>query len=232
MLGGMILMVILLTIMPVSAAMSLHAAIQLTSNSWRCFLWRKHIVWQALPWYMCGIAAGFTLMLLLHYVPDRNMALIMMGSLPILSMLAARYVHLSIMNKGQTIVAATLLTFVHLTAGVVGPLLDLLYINAPLTRQQIISTKAFTQSVMHIVRLGYFGVFLTWVSGKGGWPEGIDPIWMSVLVVASIAGTSTAAFIVQRMNDKHFKSISRVLIALISVYCLVKGITGMMGIEI
>ncbi len=226
MLGGMILMVVFLSIMPVAAAMSLHAAIQLTSNSWRCFLWRKHIVWSALPWYLCGIAAGCMLMLLLHYVPDKNMALIFMGSLPIISMLASRYVHLSIMNKGHTVVAATLLTFVHLTAGVVGPLLDLLYINAPLTRQQIISTKAFTQSVMHVVRLGYFGLFLTWVSGKGGWPEGIDTVWTIILVIASIAGTSAAAIVVQRMSDTHFKSISRVLIALVSAYCLYEGISG------
>lgn len=230
MLGGMVLMVIFLMVMPVSAAMSLHAAIQLTSNSWRCFLWRKHIVWHVLPWYMCGIAAGFTLMLLLRYVPDKNMALIMMGSLPILSMLASRYLVLSIMNKGQTVIAATLLTFVHLTAGVVGPLLDLLYINAPLTRQQIISTKAFTQSIMHLVRLGYFGVFLTLVSGQGGWPEGINPLMLIVLLVCSVAGTSAAALVVQRMNDKNFKSISRVLIALISAYCLVRGIGGYAGI--
>lgn len=230
MLGGMILMVILLAIMPVSAAMSLHAAIQLTSNSWRCFLWRKHIVWSALPWYMCGIVIGFTLMLMLHYVPDKNMALIMMGSLPLLSMLVSRFFQVSIMHKGQTVVAATLLTFVHLTAGVVGPLLDLLYINAPLTRQQIISTKAFTQSIMHLVRLGYFGVFLTLISGQGGWPDGIDPIMLIILLVASVAGTSSAAFVVQRMNDQNFKKISRILIALISAYCLVRGIGGYAGV--
>lgn len=229
MLGGMILMAVFLALMPVAAAMSLHAVIQLTANAWRCILWRRHIVWHVLPWYLCGIVIGFSLMLALQYVPDKNGALIMMGSLPLLSMLAAKYVNLNIIDRTHAVVGATLLTFVHLTAGVVGPLLDLLYINAPLTRQQIISTKAFTQSVMHLVRLGYFGVFLTLLAGKGGWPDGIDPLILAGLLIASVAGTSAAALIVKRMNDKNFKAISRVLIALISAYCLFEGISGYLG---
>ncbi|MFA5593094.1 MAG: TSUP family transporter [Micavibrio sp.] len=229
MMGGMVLMVILLAVMPVSAAMSLHAAIQLVSNGWRCFLWRKHIVWHVLPPYFCGIAAGFILMILLHYVPDRNMALVMMGSLPLLSMLANRFIRLDVMNPYHTAGTATLLTFVHLTAGVVGPLLDLLYINAPLTRQQIVSTKAFTQSAMHIVRLAYFGVFLTLIMGNAGWAGNFDAVWLPVLLGASVAGTSAAALVLHRMNDNNFKAISRVLIGLISAYCLYEGITGLLA---
>lgn len=230
MLGGMILMVILLTVLPIAAAMSVHAAVQLTSNGWRCFLWRRHIVWSSLPWYLGGIVIGFTLMLMVHYVPDKNTALIMMGSVPLLSMLASRFVKISIMNPGQTVVASTLLTFIHLTAGVVGPLLDLLYINAPLTRQQIIATKAFTQTVMHCVRLGYFGVFLTWMAGQGFWPSSFDPLYLPILLVASVAGTTAAAWFVHRMDDKHFKLISRILIAMISCYCLYQGVTGKFGL--
>lgn len=228
--GGLILMAILLSLMPVAAAMSVHASIQLVSNGWRCFLWRKHIVWRVLPWYVCGIALGFSLMLLIHYAPDKNSALIMMGSLPLLSLLAGRYVRITIMNRAHAVIAATLLTFIHLTAGVVGPLLDLLYVNTPLTRQQIISTKAFTQSVMHVVRLSYFGLFLTLLSGKGGWPDDIGPLSLALLMAASVAGTSAAAFVVHRMSDKNFKAISRVLIALVSCYCLYKGIAGKTGI--
>lgn len=229
MMGGMILMVVLLSIMPVAAAMAVHAAVQLVSNGWRCFLWRKHIVWHVLPWYIAGIACGITLLAMVSYVPDKNTALIMIGSLPLLSMLADRYVRLSIQNRVHTVASATVLTFIHLTAGVVGPLLDLLYINAPLTRQQIVATKAFTQSVMHLVRLFYFGLLVPLLSGKGGWPEEVGVLWMVALCAASIAGTSTAVPVVQRMSDKNFKAISRVLIALVSCYCLYQGIGGYLG---
>lgn len=230
MMGGMVLMVILLTIMPLSAAMAVHAAVQLVSNGWRCLLWRKHIVWHVLPWYIAGIACGLTLLALLRYVPDKNSALILMGCVPLLSLLANRYLRLSIENRAHTVVSATVLTFIHLTAGVVGPLLDLLYVNAPLTRQKIIATKAFTQSVMHIVRLMYYGALVALVTGQGGWPEDVGALWMFILCAASVAGTSAAALIVRRMSDRHFKAISRVLIALISLYCLYQGITGKLGL--
>jgi uncharacterized membrane protein YfcA len=230
MMGGMVLMVILLGIMPVSAAMAVHAAVQLVSNGWRCILWRRHIVWHVLPWYIVGIACGITLLAMLRYVPDKNSALILMGSLPLFSLLAERFVRLSIQNRLHTVISSTILTFIHLTAGVVGPLLDLLYVNAPLTRQQIIATKAFTQSVMHVVRLVYFGALVAMVTGADGWPEEIGPLWMALLCAASVAGTSAAAFIVQRISDKRFKTISRILIALISLYCLYQGITGKLGL--
>lgn len=223
--GGLILMVVLLGVLPVAAAMTLHAAIQLVSNMWRCILWRQHIVWSVLPWYGAGIVIGFVLMLLIHYVPNKAVTLIMMGSLPLLSIAGERFVRLSITNRIHTVVSATLLTFVQMTAGVVGPLLDLLYVNAPLTRQQIISTKAFTQSVMHMVRLSYFGMFIPLLTGAGGWPAGLSVGWMPGFLVASILGTSAAAYFVHRMSDRHFKGISRILVMIISVYCIVSGVS-------
>lgn len=224
--GGMILMGIMLTILPVAVAMAVQSSVQLVSNGWRCFIWRHHIVWQVLPWYMTGIAIGFSVMLLLKYVPDKNMAFTMMGSLPLLSMLAGKHLHLRIDKPHHTVPVASLLTFVHMTAGVVGPLLDLLYINASLTRQQIIATKAFTQTVMHALRVGYFGLFLMLVTGESHWPEGLDILPMVFLLTASVAGTTAAAWILKNMNDKNFKRTGRALIVMISAYCLYQGIGG------
>lgn len=224
--GGMILMAVMLTLLPVAAAVTLQSAVQLVSNSWRCFLWRKHIVWHVLPWYIAGIAAGFALMLATQFVPDKNLAFIMMGSVPLLTMAGGKYLRLHIENPYHSFPAATILTFIHMTAGVVGPLLDLLYVNTGLTRHQIISTKAFTQTVMHLVRLSYFGALIPLMTGHGGWPEEVPPLWLPLLLGASIAGTSTAAWFLHRMNDRHFKFLSRILIACISVYSLFRGISG------
>lgn len=224
--GGMILMAVMLTLLPVAAAVTLQSSIQLVSNSYRCFLWRKHIVWHVLPWYLAGIAAGFALMLAVQFVPDKNLAFIMMGSVPLLTMACGKYLRLHIENPYHSFPAATLLTFVHMTAGVVGPLVDLLYVNAALTRQQIISTKAFTQALMHIVRLAYFGALIPLLTGQGGWPEELSLLWLPLLLGASIAGTSAAAWFVHRMQDHQFKFLSKILIVCISLYCLFRGIGG------
>lgn len=223
--GGIIMMAILLSILPVASAMVLHAAIQLVSNSGRAILWRRHIVWHVTPFYGLGIIAGVVLISFVEYVPDKAVALIVVGSVPLLAIVAQRFIHLSIMNRGQTFVTAMVLTFIQMTGGVVGPLLDLLYNNAPLTRHQIVATKAMTQSVMHTVRLAYFGMLIPLLTGGEGWPVELNPVWMLVFMAAAIAGTTMAAPILHRIKDSHFKGLSKVLIVLISLYCLGRGIS-------
>lgn len=223
--GGMILMVVLLALMPVPAAMAIHASIQTVSNGWRCFLWRKHIVWRALPFYFMGVATGFAIVVAVTFVPEKPVALIVMGALPLLSLLVRKQVRISIQNKAQAFVCAMLLTFVQMTAGVVGPLLDVLYNNTALTRQQIVSTKAFTQTSMHILRLVYYGVFIP-AAGVGlAWPDGIGAPSMALFLAASVAGTSTAALILKRMDNARFKSITDYLVIFIGSLCLAQGIT-------
>ncbi len=228
--GGMIMMVLLLGLLPVTAAMALHAAIQLTANGWRCWLWREHIVWRVLPVYAAGILTGFVVMSLVHYVPSRAAALLVLGAVPLAAIAAEKHVRLSILNPGQTFATAVCLTFIQLTAGVVGPLLDLLYNNAPLTRQQIISTKAFTQGTMHLLRLGYFGFLIPVLGGQGiGWPAGIPPAALALCMALAVAGTSFAALIVKRMSDQSFKALSRWLILAISLWCLGQGVWLLVG---
>ena len=222
--GGLILMSILLGFMPVAAAMTLHASIQLVSNAWRCFLWRRDIVWHVLPPYVGGMVIGFAVMLSVHFVPDKGAVLIMLGSVPLLAMAGSRYIVLHITNKFHTAGAAAILTFIQLTAGVVGPLLDLLYVNAPLTRKEIIATKALTQSVMHLTRLIYFGSLIPLLTGGHNWPENI-PLWaLPIFMVLAIAGTSAAAILLHRMSDEGFKYASRWLVGIVCLYCLGQGI--------
>jgi hypothetical protein len=84
--GGMILMAVLLQLLPLAVAQTLHAAVQLVSNGWRCWLWRKHIVWRVLPFYAFGAAFGFSLVVTLKFVPDKAAVLMMIGVVPLISM--------------------------------------------------------------------------------------------------------------------------------------------------
>jgi uncharacterized membrane protein YfcA len=224
--GGMILKVVFLNVLTVNASMIIHALIQMVANGWRSLIWRKHIVWKVLPPYFWGIGIGITLVSFMHYVPSAAVVLIIMGIIPIFCIAFSRYIQLTIENKKQTLVAATVLTFIQMTTGVIGPLLDLLYNTSNLTRQEIVSTKAFSQTIMHFIRICYYSILIPMIIGAAGegWPEGLT-IWVAGLfIVASIAGTSAAAPMVQRMNDKKFKAYSKVIILIVSVYCLIQGL--------
>lgn len=221
--GGMVLMAIMLPLMSLPAAMVVHSSVQMVSNLWRCFLWRRHIMWAALPPYGIGMAIGFSIAAAVSYVPDKAIVLLLLGTLPLLAMILRKTVTISITNRYQAAVTAVLLTFFHITGGVIGPLLDTLYNNAPFTRQQIVSTKAITQSVMHILRLVYYGILIPGTMSLS-WPADVPLSYMPFLLAAAIAGTSAAAFILHRMNDTHFKTISYYIITVISLICLAQGL--------
>lgn len=221
--GGMVLMAIMLPLMSLPAAMIVHSSVQMVSNLWRCFLWRRHIMWSVLPPYWLGMVIGFSIAAAVSYVPDKAVVLILLGTLPLIAMILRKTVTISITNRYQAALTAVLLTFFHITGGVIGPLLDTLYNNAPFTRQQIVSTKAITQSVMHILRLVYYGILIPGTMSLS-WPADVPLSYMPFLIAAAIAGTSAAAFILHRMNDIHFKTISYYIITVISVICLAQGI--------
>jgi uncharacterized membrane protein YfcA len=222
--GGMILMVILLQTMPLQTAFFFHAAIQLVSNGWRCFLWRRHIVWRALPFWAAGVATGLVAVALVGYAPGKAAVLLTLGAVPLLGLAVRRVVHLTVLNPVHAYFAAICLTFVHLTGGTVGALLDLLYNNTPLTRHQIVATKAFTQTCSHMLRLVYFGALLPLVARGAEWPKGVDIAVVPAMMVLSIAGTTFAAQILKRFDDDGFKRATRYIIAAVSVYCLARGL--------
>ena|SRR5438552_12395230 len=52
--GGMMLMGVLLTLLPLPAAMMLHGIAQLASNGWRALLLRQQIDWRIVSGYAAG----------------------------------------------------------------------------------------------------------------------------------------------------------------------------------
>lgn len=49
-----------------------------------------------------------------------------------------------------------MVTAAQLAAGASGPLLDVFYLNTKLDRLAIVATKALTQTLGHLLKLGYY----------------------------------------------------------------------------
>src|SRR6201988_204171 len=80
--GGMILIGVLLTFMPLPEAMVLHAVTQMASNGWRAFLWRRHIEWKITLASIAGSVIAVALWSIWLYVPDKGVALLLLGFSP------------------------------------------------------------------------------------------------------------------------------------------------------
>src|SRR5438445_12942172 len=80
--GGLILIGVLLTILPLPSAMVLHAITQMASNGWRAFLWRAHIRWRPVSIYLIGCALALGAWSINRYVPDKPVPSRLLGLQP------------------------------------------------------------------------------------------------------------------------------------------------------
>ncbi|WP_085936881.1 sulfite exporter TauE/SafE family protein [Enhydrobacter aerosaccus] len=221
--GGLILIGVLLTLFPVPTAMVLHAVTQMASNGWRTVLWWRHVGWSSLVFYVAGCLISVGLWSITLYVPDKPMALLLLGLSPFVirampeRILPRRFGPLQVAITGLLSMALMLVT------GVTGPLLDTMFLRSPLDRKRIIATKAACQVFGHGFKLFYFGALIE-QAGE------IPPWFLGVAVTSSIIGTSLGRFLLERLTDTQFRVWSNRLITALASYYVGYGLVLLVGI--
>ena len=111
---------------------------------------------------------------------------------------------------------------IQLLTGVGGLFLDIFFQKSMLDRKTTIATKAVTQTFSHVVRAVYFGSFV-------GAADAV-PLWTFVpAIVLSIAGTTLAAQVLERMTDVGFRQWTRRVILAVSAIYLARGLMLLAG---
>jgi uncharacterized membrane protein YfcA len=221
--GGLILIGVLLVVFPLPTAMVLHAITQMASNGWRAALWFKHIVWRSMAFYVAGCLVSVGLWSIVLYVPDKAMALLLLGLSPfIIRAIPDRILPRSF---GPAQVAATGLVsmMLMLLTGVTGPLLDTMFLRSPLERRQIIATKAACQVFGHGFKLIYFGALIEQVGQ-------VEPWFLAIAVTSSIIGTSLGRLLLEKLSDAQFRIWSNRLITALASYYVAYGLVLLVGI--
>ena len=218
--GGLILIGVLLVVFPLPTAMVLHAVTQMASNGWRATLWWRHIVWKTIAFNVAGSLVSVGLWSIWLYVPDKAMALLMLG----LSPFVVRAIPEKLMPRtfGPAQVAGTgfIAMMLMLTTGVTGPLLDTMFLRSPFERRQIIATKAACQVFSHGFKLVYFGALID-QAGQ------VEPWFLGVAIASSIVGTSLGKLLLERLSDKQFRVWSNRLITALASYYVGYGLVLM-----
>ena len=212
--GGMILMGIFSFFLSVPAAMALHGVAQTVSNGSRIWLHRKHIRWNVLIPYSVGSFLILLLFIITALVPQKGVIFILIGSFPFIALLVPRHINLDMERK-------LVVTTAQMLAGAASPILDVFYVSSKLTRYEILGTQAITQTLGHVIKLGYYAFFLTLSIDLPGW---IFP----AVIVGAIMGNWIGKQIIEKINDELFKRIGRYTIMLIGVVYLGKGVLELM----
>ena len=215
--GGLILMSVLLSLLPVPETMALHAVTQIASNGWRAVLWRRHVHWRSAIIFLMGGLIVFGLWTLSRYVPSKPVAFLLLGASPFVARAIPEGLRPNPaslpngMTYGGGCMALLLLT------GVSGPLVDTYFLGGALDRREIVATKAVCQIVGHLLKLAYFG-------GLVGASAALDPRMALFAVLASMVGTTLARPVLERLTDTQYRAWANRLITLISVVFLIQAV--------
>ena len=208
MVGGLILMGILLALLPVPLAMSLHAITQMASNGWRAWLWRAHVKWAVLPGYLLGAVTVFALLAWIAVTPPAALVYCALGAMPFAAASLPKGWALDIQRKGAPTLVGFLVTGLSVIAGVSGSVLDVFFVRTALDRRAIVATKATMQGFGHCLKFAYF----TFVIGADG-GDATLPLAVYVAAVATaFIGTSSARVVLDRLTDQAFLRWSRRLV--------------------
>ncbi len=153
--GGLILIGVLLTILPLPSAMVLHAITQMASNGWRAFLWLSHIRWRPVAVYLIGCAVALAAWSITRYVPDKPIALLLLGVTPFVARLTPPGLKPNPESIWQGTFYGSICMGLMLMTGVSGPLMDTFFLGGQFDRRGIVATKATCQVASHFVKLIY-----------------------------------------------------------------------------
>jgi len=171
--------------------------------------------------YAFGCAVALILWSLTRYVPDKPVALLLLGLTPFAVRLApAGYRPNPESLRQGAICGAACMTLILLT-GVAGPLIDQFFLSGKLERREIVATKAACQIFGHAAKLLYFGVVIDQAAA-------IDPLVAVLAILSSMIGTSLAKYVLDAMSDKQFRSWAQRIITAIAGYYLAYGVALML----
>jgi uncharacterized membrane protein YfcA len=214
--GGLILIGVLLALMPLPTAMVLHAITQMASNGWRAFLWRRHIQWRPIANYMIGCAVALAAWSITRYVPDKPVALLLLGVTPFMARLMPANLKPNPDSIWQGTLYGSICMGLMLMTGVSGPLLDSFFLGGKYDRRGIIATKATCQVISHFIKLIYFGGIIDQAAT-------LDPALAAVAIAASMLGTTLARRILEAMTDLQFRTWAQRLITTVAGYYILYG---------
>jgi uncharacterized membrane protein YfcA len=214
--GGLILIGVLLTLLPLPSAMVLHAITQMASNGWRAFLWRSHIRWRPVSVYLIGCAVALAIWSITRYVPDKPIALLLLGITPFMARLLPANLKPNPESIWQGSFYGSLCMGLMLMTGVSGPLLDTFFLGGKFDRRAIVATKATCQVASHFVKLIYFGGIIDQAAA-------LDPVLAGIAIAASMTGTSLARRLLEAMTDLQFRTWAGRLITTVACYYILYG---------
>jgi len=206
--GGVMLLAVMATILPVSALIPVHGLVQLGSNGNRAFMTRQHIHWPLVTTFCTGAAIGALIASqLVIQLPLDSIRLAVAGF--ILWMVWGPKPGKVMLSRNRTILAGGLTTLVSMFVGATGPLVAAFVHRMGSDKLATTATFSACMSFQHLLKAAVFGFvgfsFLDW------W----QPIVLMIL--AGVAGTWLGLRLLNRIPGHLFALLFKTIVTLLAL---------------
>ena len=211
--GGMMLIVILPSFLPLNALIPIHGLTQVSSNVSRAIFRYKDVQYEVIPKFLLGSAIGIGMfaavlnLISLEYVP------LFIGVYILLSLWSEKF-NEKIKRYESYFLAGFFQTGLSMVVGATGPLTMTLLFKDYEDKNKVVATGAALMSITHILKVFvfmYFGfVFFDYIG----------------VIVAMIIGAVSGSWVATKLRDeidcKRFTIILKVLLSALAIQVIVK----------
>ncbi len=210
--GGMMLIAILPSFLPVNALIPVHGLTQVTSNLSRAIFGYKDVQYEVIPKFLIGSFLGIALFasilnfISLEYVP------LFIGLYILLSLWSQKF-NEKIKKYESYFLAGFFQTGLSMVVGATGPLSMTLLLKDYKDKDKVVATSAALMSLTHILKVFvfmYFGfVFFDYI--------GI----ILVMVIGAITGSWAGTKLRNIIDGKKFEIIIKILLTALAIKVIV-----------
>lgn len=211
--GGMMLIVILPSFLPLNALIPIHGLTQVSSNLSRAIFGYKDVQYEVIPKFLLGSAIGIGMfaavlnLISLEYVP------LFIGIYILLSLWSEKF-NEKIKRYESYFLAGFFQTGLSMVVGATGPLTMTLLFKDYEDKNKVVATGAALMSITHILKVFvfmYFGfVFFDYI--------GV----IVAMIIGAISGSWVATKLRDKIDGKKFTMILKVLLSALAIQVIVK----------
>ena len=212
--GGLMLLSIMTYVVPISALIPVHGAVQFGSNSGRAILQRHSIAWPELAAFLAGGVIGA--LAGARLVVDLPSALLQGGlGLFVLAITWIRPPKMARMGLGLVALTGAITTFLAMFFGATGPLNAAAFEKSFPDRRQMVATLAALMATQHVLKIVAFATagfaFSEWL-----------PLILAMMVTG-FAGTRVGLVILGRIEEKTFRFGLKLVLTVIALDLIRRG---------
>ncbi len=210
--GGILLLGVLVMFLSPKDVVPVHGVIQLISNSTRWIVYWPHIQWPIVARFSLTVFPGALVGIWLFQKLDPLSLQVAMGTFILLATYWPKSKGVPTENYSIFFIAGALTGFLGIIVGATGPFLAPFFVRKDILKEQLVATKAFCQSCVHLVKIPLFGMV--------GFNYSEQSNLILILSISVILGTLLGKQLLGKISERVFKLLIKTALTLVGVKIL------------